>query len=162
MEKIKHSNNFLKLAATLVITFLAGGIGSLATSPNIDEWYATLTLPELAPPNWVFGPVWTVLYIMIAVAAWLVWRKGRSTAYVQPSMWVFIVQLVLNSLWSILFFGLESPILGLVSISILWVSIVAMVGLFGRVSKTASFILLPYLAWVSFAGYLNYEIWLLN
>lgn len=162
MEKIKHSNNFAKLAITLILTFIAGGVGSFATSPNIEGWYAGLQLPEIAPPNWVFGPVWMGIYITIAIAAWLVWRKGRNTPYVTLGLWVFVVQLVLNSLWSILFFGLQSPVLGLVGISVLWLVIVFMIGVFAKVSKTAALILLPYIIWVSFAGYLNYEIWILN
>ena len=162
MEKVKHSNNFSKLAVVLAVTFLAGGIGSLATSASVDTWYTGLILPDLAPPNWLFAPVWIALYVAMSVAGWLVWRKGRKTEYVTSSIIVYLVQLGLNSLWSVLFFGLESPALGLVGIGALWLAILAMIAIFAKVSKPAALILTPYLAWVSFAGYLNYEIWLLN
>jgi benzodiazapine receptor len=126
-----------------------------------DEWYATLTRPEFAPPNWVFGPVWTILYLMIAVSGWLVWKSAAFNV-TRPALTVFAVQLVLNSAWTAIFFGWHRPGLALIEMCVLWLSIVATIMLFRRHSKIAANLLTPYLAWVSFAMLLNYGFWRLN
>lgn len=136
-------------------------MGSVATVPGVEGWYATLNKPPWTPPGWIFGPVWTLLYIAMAVAAWLVWRpQGWSGAKVPLTL--FGVQLALNLAWSWLFFGLRSPGLGLADIILLWVAIAATLVVFWRRSKLAGALFVPYLAWVTFASGLNYSIWRLN
>jgi len=157
-----HGSGLLKLLACLAVVLAAGGIGSLATARAIPTWYKGLTKPSFNPPNWLFGPAWTVLYLMMAVAAWLVWKQGMGAAGVKLALAVFLVQLVLNALWSVLFFGLRSPLAGMVGISGLWLAILATIILFFRVSTPAGVLLLPYIAWVTFAALLNAAILRLN
>jgi benzodiazapine receptor len=121
-------------------------------------WYEQLTKPTLNPPNWVFGPVWTALYLMMAIAAWLVWRADGRT---QP-LGLFAIQLSLNAVWSALFFGLHHPGWALVDIALLWVAVAATLASFWRSNTIAGCLLVPYLAWVTFASYLNFMIWRLN
>jgi translocator protein len=141
----------------LLLPLLAGAFGS-RFQPG--AWYAALDKPSWNPPSWVFGPVWTVLYIMMGVAAWLVWDRYRGAARV--ALAVFVVQVVFNGLWSYLFFGLQSPALAFAGIVILWSLIVTTLMLFWRARTVAGVLLLPYLAWVSFAAVLNFTIWQLN
>ncbi len=157
-----NGSNLLKLVACLAVVLAAGGIGSLATTKAIPTWYKDLTKPSFNPPGWLFGPAWTVLYLMMAVAAWLVWKQGIGAAGVKLALAVFLVQLVLNALWSVLFFGLRSALAGLVGISGLWLAILATIVLFLRVSVPAGVLLLPYIGWVSFAAVLNAAILRLN
>lgn len=142
----------------VVVCFLVSAIGA-AFPPG--DWYASLQRPSFAPPNWVFGPVWTLLYLMIATAGWMVWKK-RSTGNIRPAMLLFGIQLGLNSLWSYLFFGLHRPDLALVEIAVLWVMILATILAFRPHSGTSAILLVPYLLWVSFAAVLNYGFWSLN
>jgi tryptophan-rich sensory protein len=151
-----------KLVVSIVACLAAGAIGSVFTRSAIPTWYAALEKPFYTPPNWLFAPVWTLLYIMMGVAAFLVWRRGLGSRNVRIALIVFLVQLVLNALWSVVFFGLESPLFGLIVISVLWVAILATIIVFFRVSKVASVLMWPYLLWVSFAAVLNTTIWLLN
>jgi len=125
------------------------------------EWYASLKKPAWNPPGWVFGPVWTALYAMMAVAAWLVWRRGGFSTHRKPLV-IFLVQLVLNAGWTPLFFGLHSPGLAFAEIVLLWLAIAATIVVFRPVSRTAMLLLVPYLAWVSFATALNFALWRLN
>ncbi len=149
------------LATCVVLCFGVAALGSLATYPRIDDWYAALAKPSWRPPNWVFGPVWTALYLAMAVAAWLVWReKGWAGSRVPLAL--FGVQLALNAAWSWLFFALRSPGLGLVDILLLWIAIAATLIVFWRRSIIAGLLFVPYLAWVTFAAALNYSIWQLN
>ena len=127
----------------------------------LGEWYASLKKPSWHPPNWVFGPVWTELYAMMAVAAWLVWRQGDFAGQALPIA-AFLVQLVLNALWSWLFFGLKTPGMAFAEIVALWVAIATTLLLFRRPSATAAWLLAPYLAWVTFATLLNFTLWRLN
>jgi benzodiazapine receptor len=154
--------HLLKLLACLVLVFAAGGIGALATNRATTTWYQGLKKPSFNPPEWLFGPAWAVLYLLMAVAAFLVWRQGLGTAGVKLALAVFLVQIVLNALWSVLFFGLRSSLAGLVDIVFLWLAILATIVLFFRVSVAAGVILLPYIAWVSFAAILNAAILRLN
>jgi tryptophan-rich sensory protein len=147
------------LVLFLVITFLVAGIGSLATTPNIATWYAGLAKPTWNPPNWVFGPVWTVLYISMAIAAWLVWRQGGLW---QWPLAMFAVQLALNAAWSWLFFGFHAPGIAFVEVVALLAAIVATTIAFWSKSMMAGILLLPYLGWVAFASVLNFTIWRLN
>lgn len=153
----------LAFAAFLAVCFAAAGIGGLFTAPQTAPggWYDTLNKPFFTPPGWLFGPVWTVLYTMIAVSGWLVWRE-RDKVDVRPALIFFGAQLVLNLLWSVVFFGLEAPGPGLVEILVLWAAISLNIVAFMNVSRVAGWMLVPYLAWVTFAALLNAGIWLLN
>lgn len=156
------SRSFLRLIVAIVTAQLAGAIGSVFTVSAIPAWYATLTKPALNPPSWVFGPVWTLLYILMGVAAFLVWQKGWERRDVKIALSVYGAQLALNALWSIVFFGLQSPGLALVNIALLFVSIIVTMVLFYKISRPAMWLLVPYIGWVSFASYLNYAIYVLN
>ncbi len=115
--------DILKLVVSIVACLAAGAIGSVFTRSAIPTWYATLEKPFFTPPNWLFAPVWTLLYILMGIAAFLVWRKGLENRQVRIALIVFLIQLILNALWSVVFFGLESPLYGLIVISVLWVAI---------------------------------------
>ncbi len=154
--------NLPKLLIAIGISELAGIVGSVFTIPSITGWYATLTKPELAPPNWIFGPVWVTLYALMGIAAFLVWRKGFDRKNVKIALGIFLGQLVLNTLWSIIFFSLQSPAGAFVEIVFLWLTILATIIAFAKISKPAGWLLVPYILWVSFAAYLNYSIWILN
>ncbi|MDZ4821050.1 MAG: TspO/MBR family protein [Planctomycetota bacterium] len=151
----------LGLVIALTLCLAAGGLGSLATTPKIDGWYATIVKPSWNPPAAVFGPVWTVLYIMMGISTWLVWRNAGWGA-ANPALLAFGVQLILNTLWSFLFFGLENPGLAAIGIELLWLAILVTIILFWRHSRAAAWLLVPYLAWVTFASALNFTIWQLN
>lgn len=159
---IMKLSNPVKLAIAIIVSQMAGIIGAVFTSSAIPVWYAGLVRPEFAPPNWVFGPVWTTLFAMMGVAAFLVWKKGLGRKDVRLALGVFGGQLVLNTLWSILFFGLQSPGAALIEIGVLWLAILATIIVFYRISKPAAWLLVPYILWVSFASFLNYSIWALN
>jgi tryptophan-rich sensory protein len=145
------------LGAFLVLSALAGGLGSVATTPNIPAWYEGLAKPWFNPPNAVFPVVWTILYVLIALSGWLAWRGGAARRLAP-----FFVQIALNVVWSFAFFAAHSPAAGLVVIAGLWLSIVWTVMAFWPVSRAASWLLVPYLAWVTFAGMLNAAIFWLN
>jgi benzodiazapine receptor len=153
--------SLLKLVISLALCFAAAALGSLMTMPSIPTWYAGLEKPFFSPPNWVFGPVWTVLYALMAVALWRVWMLGRGSA-LQAAAVAFGVQLVLNVAWSGAFFGLHAPGLALVVIAALILAIVATMSAFTRIDGRAAWMLSPYLAWVAFATALNAAIWWLN
>lgn len=152
----------IKFVIAVTVPLVVGGLSGFATSRGVETWYPTLVKPSFNPPSWVFGPVWTMLYLMMGIAAFLVWRKGLETAGVQGALSLFVVQLALNGLWSILFFGLQSPGWALAEIVVLWLAIVATLVAFWRLTAAAGWLLAPYLAWVSFAAVLNGSIWVLN
>lgn len=154
--------NTFKLIIAIALSELAGIIGSIFTISAIPNWYATLARPALNPPSWIFGPVWTTLYVLMGIATFLVWKKGWGQKNVQKALSVFGFQLVLNALWSIIFFGLHSPSWAFVDIVAMWFTIVWTMILFYKISKPAMWLLVPYILWVSFAGYLNFMIWILN
>lgn len=156
------TRDWLALGGFVALSEGAGVIGSFFTAPSITSWYGALARPDLSPPNWVFGPVWTTLFALMGVAAFLVWKKGGPRKSVNVAMGVFFVQLLLNTLWSIIFFGLHSPGGALVEIVFLWLAILATIIAFVRISKPAAWLLAPYILWVTFAFYLNYMIWILN
>ena len=152
---------WLALAAFVGAAFAAAGVGSLATTPAVPGWYASLTKPAWTPPNWLFGPVWGLLYVLMAVAAWLVWReRGFSGARLALSL--YAAQLALNALWSVIFFGLRRPGAALVEIGFLWAATLATTALFWRVSRPAGWLFVPYLWWVTYAAFLNHAIWRRN
>jgi translocator protein len=149
------------LAVSMAVCFGAAGIGSILTTPSIGGWYATLAKPAWSPPNWVFGPVWSLLYIAMAVAAWLVWRRvGFPRA--ASALNLFAIQLVLNVCWSAIFFGLHRPGLAFAEILLLWLAILTTMVAFRSLSRAAAWLLAPYLLWVAFAAMLNFSIWRLN
>ncbi len=152
----------LKVIISLVICELAGIIGSVFTTPAIGEWYSTLIRPTFAPPNWIFAPVWTILFALMGLALALVWNKGLGRKEVRLAVELFAIQLALNILWSILFFGLHSLIGSLIEILILWLFILITIKDFFKVSRLAAYLMLPYILWVSFAVCLNYTFWLVN
>lgn len=149
-------------ALFIIICLAAGAIGALATYPAIPGWYASLIKPSFSPPSWVFGPVWTVLYVLMGIAAYTVYRTGMKKPAVRDAIAVFGVQLGLNLLWSLLFFGLHSPLYGLLCIVALWAAIAITIIRFYAISKNAGLLLAPYILWVSFASLLNFSIWMLN
>jgi translocator protein len=152
---------WIGLIVWIAICFTAAAIGALMTAPAQSDWYATLNKPAWTPPNGVFGPVWTLLYAGMGIAAWMVWVQGTSRN-VTPALSIFAIQLILNVAWSGLFFGLHSPGAGLLAIVALWCAIAATILSFRHAVTIAGWILVPYLAWVSFAMALNFEIWRMN
>jgi benzodiazapine receptor len=152
-----------KLLGLVVGTEVVGILGAVWTTRSVKTWYPTLEKPPFRPPNWVFGPVWTTLYAMMAIAMYTVSEKqpaDHSVARVAQVLWG--IQLVLNLLWSYLFFGRRSPLAGMIDIALLWVAIVLTTVAFAKVSRRAALLMLPYLLWVSFATVLNVEIWRRN
>lgn len=169
-------NKIFQLIIAIVITNLAGIIGSLFTTPSIKGWYAGIVKPSLNPPNWIFGPVWTTLFILMGISLFLIWSAylkavdGQEKKKIKIALIIFFIQLILNTLWSIIFFGSTSLTIGglnnigiaLVEIVILWLAILATIISFYRISKISAWLLVPYILWVTFASYLNYSIWILN
>lgn len=152
----------LKLFLALLLPFLARALGSMVTEPSIPSWYENLNKPAINPPNWLFAPVWTALYISMGVAFYLIWTSASKKPEKKIAIYLFLAQLVVNSLWSVFFFGWLNVWLGLLIIIALWCLILAVTLLFFRIKKTAAYLMIPYLAWVSFATYLNFAIWQLN
>jgi tryptophan-rich sensory protein len=153
----------LALAIAILAVEIVGASGSIFTVQGLGTWYDTLRQPALAPPNWVFEPVWTTLFALIGVALWLVWRQVDSSPQeARLGFGVFVLHFVFNLGWSAVFFGFQEIGWGLVVIGILWLLIVATMWAFDRVDRRAALLLVPYLLWVSFAAYLNYRFWVLN
>ena len=146
------------LAGWVAVTFAAAAMGGLFLP---GDWYARLQKPAWNPPNWIFGPVWTALYTIMAVTAWLVWKRGGFAGQ-RRALLFFLLQLLFNALWSPLFFGLHLPGLAFVDLVLLWLALLATVAAFWKAHRLAGAMLLPYLAWVTFAGALNFAIWRLN
>jgi benzodiazapine receptor len=149
------------LVVAIGACFAVAALGSAMTIPSIGTWYATLSKPSWNPPNWIFGPVWSALYLVMAVAAWMVWRKSGLSAALGP-LALFALQLALNCAWSGLFFALHKPWLAFADIAVLWLAIVATMISFARVSLFGSVLLAPYLLWVTFAGILNFTVAKMN
>jgi benzodiazapine receptor len=152
--------NTFKLLLSILLTLTVGFLGSLVTTPAITTWYQTLNKPAYNPPNWVFAPVWTALFILMGISFYLIWISKDINK--KQSLRIFFIQLFLNFLWSFLFFGLKSPSLALIDIIFLWIAIFITISKFYKISKTAGYLLIPYLAWVSFASILNASILLIN
>jgi len=155
-------NKIWKFIISIVICQSAGVIGSFFTTPAINGWYVSLARPAIAPPNWVFAPVWTALFLLMGIALYLVWAKGFEKKEVKMALIVFDLQLLFNVFWSILFFGLKEPSWAFAEILILLLLIAFTIIAFVKVSKTAAWLLAPYLLWVSFAVILNFQFWQLN
>jgi translocator protein len=152
---------YMKLIASILFCQFAGIIGSIFTFPSITTWYQQLNKPFFNPPNWVFGPVWTLLYTLMGISLYYIYGKGITKKNKQTLI-IFLVQLILNSFWSIAFFGLHSPLFGLFVILPMWFFILMTIIKSYPISKRASYLLIPYLCWVSFASLLNFAVYLLN
>ena len=161
MQSVSNLKPATGLFISFLICFSAAAIGNLATTPQIPNWYADIAKPNWTPPNWLFGPVWTILFSLMATAAWIVWRKHGIKNARNAFIW-FGVQLILNSLWSVLFFGWNNPGAAAVEILFLWLTILITLVAFSKKSKTAGLLLVPYFLWVSFAIVLNISIWQMN
>jgi len=155
------SKEWLRWGFFVAMCFLAAAIGSWFTAGSVKSWYPTLLKPNGTPPAWVFGPVWTTLYLLMGTAAWLVWRQ-RPVADVTPALALFFAQLALNATWSFVFFGLRRPGMALLEILALLAAIIATLTSFASLSRLAFWLMAPYVAWVSYATFLNFGIWRLN
>jgi tryptophan-rich sensory protein len=155
-------NKFLRYFLSIGVCFLAGGIGTLFTASAIPTWYALLNKPSFSPPNWLFGPAWTILYTLMGISLAIVWQKGLKTKKVRDALYLFGIQLGLNALWSPVFFGAKNLFLALIIIILMWIYILKTILAFRKINKTAGYLLYPYIAWVSFASILNFSVWLLN
>lgn len=164
LRRLPDRRPLLSLAVAVIACEVVGASGSVFTAMGLESWYPSLVRPELAPPNWVFGPVWTTLFALMGVAAWLVWGElsGPDRGAARLALGIFAGQFVLNLAWSAVFFGAQSLLGGLVVIAALWLAILATIVAFYRVDWRAGALLVPYLVWVSFAAYLNYGFWALN
>lgn len=155
------SGDLIRATGFLLLCEAVGITGALFTTPAIPGWYEELTKPQFAPPNWIFGPVWTILYAFMGIALYLVW-KTKKTKQRQDALLFFAIQLGLNSLWSFLFFSLQQPLLAFIELVALWFFILLTVKKFYALSRMAGYLLLPYIIWVTFAAVLNLSIALLN
>ena len=153
--------DILKLIASVILCQLAGFLGALFTTPTIPTWYTTLRKPFFTPPNWIFSPVWISLFILMGISLFFVWQRTDHPKF-KIAFIFFFVQLILNVFWSAAFFGLRSPLLGLIDIVLLWIAILLTTQHFLKVSRMAGFLLFPYLLWVGFAALLNFSLWILN
>lgn len=152
----------LRFAASVAVCEGVGLVSGFVTARGIREWYPGIAKPSFTPPGSVFGPVWTALYFMMGASLYLVWRRWDGSPAVRAALLAFAAQLLLNGLWSLLFFGARNPLAGFVEILALWAAIVATIVLFWRISRPAGILLVPYALWVSFASVLNWSLWRLN
>jgi tryptophan-rich sensory protein len=152
----------IKLIIAILIPLIIGAVSGFFTSEAVTGWYAAIQKPSFNPPNGIFAPVWTTLYIMMGIALYLVWKQERNTKIWRQALFLFGLQLFLNFCWSLIFFKLEQPGWALVEMVCLWISILLTIIWFSKLSKVSAWLLVPYICWVSFAALLNYEIWRLN
>jgi benzodiazapine receptor len=158
----KEGKNLWKLVVSILVVELVGILSSFATFSSIPNWYALLIKPSFNPPNWIFGPVWTILYLMIGISLYLVWTSRIKSDLKIKAYWIFAIQLALNGLWTIVFFGMHQILGALAIIILLWIFIILNIFAFYKISKPAAYLLIPYWLWVSFASILNFSIWMLN
>jgi translocator protein len=151
-----------KLVCSVSLCLLTGFVGSFSTMNSVTSWYADLSRPSSTPPNWTFGVVWPILYIMMGISFFMIWNRGLDKRKVKIVLGLFLLQLVLNGLWTPIFFGLHMIAFALIEIVLLWVAILLTILVFWRISKSATFFLFPYILWVSFAAVLNTALWYLN
>jgi benzodiazapine receptor len=159
---VKTFLQVLRLLGCIVLCEAAGLFGGIFTAQSVTTWYATLAKPSFNPPAWVFGPVWTTLYLLMGISLYLVWRTRGVTERRRTALIVFFVQLILNALWSYIFFGLRNPGAAVVEIFVLWVCILLTAIFFRKLSRPAAWLLVPYILWVTFAAVLNFAVWQLN
>jgi tryptophan-rich sensory protein len=150
------------LIGSILIPLVIGYIGAIVTLPQISTWYSSLSKPWWSPPNWLFGPIWTTLYLLMGIALFLVWREGLHRRDVRFAILIFGVQLVINLLWSVVFFSFHALFGSFILVMLLWLAILANIIAFLIISKWAGLLLVPYIVWVSIASYLNYSVYLLN
>lgn len=155
-------SSFVKLVIAIALPVLIGGVSGFFTVSGVESWYQTIQKPSWNPPNWVFGPVWTTLYVMMGIALWLVWKEDTSKELKLIAGILFAAQLTLNFFWSFIFFKLEQPGFAFLEILFMWVAILATIFAFAQVNKRAAWLLVPYISWVSFAAILNFTIWRMN
>ncbi|HIH32055.1 TPA: tryptophan-rich sensory protein [Candidatus Woesearchaeota archaeon] len=151
--------DYVKLIVSIVICLLMGFIAGMSTSKSIDSWYSKIKKPSFNPPNWIFGPVWTILYVLMGISLYLMWTSKIDN---RLAIMFFVIQLVLNFLWSYLFFSMHNPLLAFIDIALLWIMIILTMIYAYPVSQTASLLMIPYILWVTFASILNLSIYLLN
>jgi tryptophan-rich sensory protein len=156
------SYSIVRLIAAVLLCLIIGSAGSLVTTTGAGSWYESLEKPAFTPPNWVFAPVWTTLFILMGIALYLIWQSGTERREVQIALAVFGLQFALNVLWSFLFFGMQSPLLGLVDIVLLWILIAITIVLFYQIRRIAGYLLIPYIVWVTIATALNYSVYIMN
>lgn len=161
MGLLLSKKNILKFLVSIFFILAVGFLGSIFTSISVSTWYPELKKPLFTPPNWIFGPVWTLLYILMGISFYIVWSKTDIKSN-KNAFYFFIIQLLLNLLWSFFFFGLKSPIFGLFDIFLLLIFIILTILEFYKISKISAFLMVPYLIWVSFATVLNFSIFILN
>jgi translocator protein len=159
-KEVANNSRIKKVIIMIAVAQLAGAIGSIFTFDSIATWYATLAKPSFTPPSWAFGPVWLSLYTLMGIAAGLVWASNSK--FKRPALYLFFLQLALNAVWSIIFFGLRLPSYAFAEIVLLWIAIAATIFYFNKVSKNAAALLIPYIIWVTIAASLNYFVWILN
>jgi benzodiazapine receptor len=152
----------LKFVLSIALCQAAGFLGSFFTIPAIPNWYATLIKPAFSPPNWLFSPVWISLYTLMGISFFIIWNKTEKRSFRRKGLAFFFIQLILNALWSAFFFGLRSPLAGLIEMTFLWLTIALTIFYFVKLSQWAGVLLIPYLLWVSFAFILNFSLWTLN
>ena len=155
-------NNTLKFIISIFTPLLIGGLSGFFTANSISGWYATIQKPSFNPPNWIFGPVWTLLYVMMGIALFVIWKSEADSVLKKQALILFSIQLAVNFCWSLLFFYCESPGCALIDIILMWVLILMTIFSFGKISSFAAWMLVPYIGWVSFAALLNFAIWKLN
>jgi tryptophan-rich sensory protein len=154
--------SYPRLILSIILIEIIGSLGAIATTPAIPVWYSSLNKPFFTPPSWVFGPVWTSLFFLIGFALYLVWQEGLEKRSVRLAVYAFSIQMILNVLWSFLFFGMQNPLLGFIEIIILWFAILITIFKFYKVSRPAAYMMIPYICWVTIATALNLAVWLLN
>jgi translocator protein len=156
------NRDILRFLASIIMCQTAGIVGSFFTRTSVSSWYVNLEKPFFTPPGSVFGPVWVSLYLIMGFSLFLVWRKGLDSSNAKRSFALFVIQLLINTLWSFAFFGLRSPLIGLIVIIVLLIAIIMVIIRFSSISRIASILLIPYMLWVSFAAVLNGAIFFLN
>lgn len=157
-----HCCIVMKLFISILIPLLVGTTAGLFTSAGVKGWYAVAAKPSFNPPNWIFAPVWTTLYILMGISLYLVWKSNAAKSVKQTAITLFAVQLVLNFFWSFIFFSLQQTGWALLEIAVMWLAILLTILWFAKISKSAAWLLVPYICWVSFATVLNFYIWKLN
>ena len=155
-------NTYLKLFISIFICLIIGGLSGYFTVSEISTWYATLNKPSFNPPNWIFSPVWTTLYILMGISFWLIWKNNDNVSLKNRAMLYFVMQLIFNFFWSIIFFKFHQLGFAFIEIILMWIFILFSIISFFPISKAASYLLIPYICWVSFASVLNFSIWRLN
>lgn len=161
MER-KPLSDWIKAPVSIISSLLIGFAGNVFNFESLETWYPTLIKPDWTPPNWLFAPVWSTLFILMGISTFLVWREGFDKRSVKIALGVYVIQFALNLMWSWAFFGLQSPLFGFIVIVVLWIAIFVNIILYARVSKIAAAILIPYIVWVTIASALNFSVYILN